>query len=155
MQLHLLQSQQTRLSAYGVSHVVDIHCHCLPGLDDGPGTMDQAVALCRALAGDGVTSVIATPHQLGRYDLINSASRIREAITELRDALASAQIPLSVWPGGDVRIDERILELIDRDQVLTLADAGRYVLLELPHDILVDPVPLIAMLSAAELMPLG
>ena len=44
----------------------DLHCHCLPGIDDGPATPAAALDLCRALTDDGITTVIATPHQLGR-----------------------------------------------------------------------------------------
>ena len=40
---------------------MDVHCHCLPGLDDGPQTAEAALALCRALVADGVTAVCATP----------------------------------------------------------------------------------------------
>ena len=46
--------------------MVDVHCHILPGVDDGPATLEDSLALCRALLRDGVTTAIATPRQLGR-----------------------------------------------------------------------------------------
>ena len=46
---------------------VDMHCHCLPCLDDGPASADEAVALCGLLVADNVRTVVATPHQLGRF----------------------------------------------------------------------------------------
>ena len=58
----------------------DIHCHCLPGLDDGPATMAQALDLCRMLVEDRVATVIATPHVLGRYENRNDTGTIRRAL---------------------------------------------------------------------------
>jgi hypothetical protein len=80
--------QMRRLDEFNTTRSVDIHCHCLPGLDDGPATMSEALALCEALVADGITTVIATPHQLGRYDRLNSASQVREAVATLCAAIA-------------------------------------------------------------------
>ena len=54
----------------------DIHCHCLCDIDDGPETLSDSLDLCKALVDDGITSVIATPHQLGRYGEFNDADKI-------------------------------------------------------------------------------
>lgn len=124
-------------------HYVDIHCHCLPDIDDGPATMSESLALCRALVNEGITTAIATPHQLGRFSECNEAAQIREAVSALNEELKSNNIALSVVPGSDVRVDERICQLLEEDKVLTLADGGKYILLELPHEILIDIEPLL------------
>lgn len=139
--------QLARLDAWGVPRSVDVHCHCLPGLDDGPETMDDALDLCRALVNDGITTAVASPHQLGVYDGYNTAELIRETIPQLVEALAAAGIPLEIFPGADVRVDERLAKLVDRDEVLTVADGRRHLLLELPHQMFVDPLPVIRELS--------
>jgi protein-tyrosine phosphatase len=131
--------QRKRLARFGVSRCVDIHCHCLPGLDDGPGTREEALALCRKIVADGVTTTIATPHQFGRYSRTNSAAKIRRAVDALAADLQRENIPLEVFPGADVRIDERLLKLLEADEALTVADRGHYLLLELPHEVFVDP----------------
>ncbi|HZL37424.1 MAG TPA: CpsB/CapC family capsule biosynthesis tyrosine phosphatase [Tepidisphaeraceae bacterium] len=141
------QPQQTRLTRFESEQSVDIHCHCLPGLDDGPATLAEAVTLCRALVGDGITAVIATPHQFGRYDRTNPADRIRAAAVVLREKLAGENVPLTVHVGADVRLDERLMQLLDADEILTLADSGKHILLELPHDSFIDPLMLIDRLS--------
>ena len=127
---------------------VDIHCHCLAGMDDGPATQAEAIALCRKLVDDDVNTVVATPHQLGRFSQCNDGRHIRYETDVLNDLMRSHNIPLRVLPGGDVRVDERICELLAAKEVLTLADAGRYVLLELPHEIFIDIEPLLVELSA-------
>ena len=138
--------QQRRLDEYGAPRSVDIHCHCLPGLDDGPRSLNEAVALCESLVVDGITTVIATPHQLGRYDRLNSAEEIYEAVTQLSAELDERRIPLEIVPGGDVRVDERLPKLLDAGEVGTAADAGCHLLLELPHELYVDPLAIIDML---------
>ena len=127
---------------------VDIHCHCLPGLDDGPATMSESLALCRALVDEGTTTVIATPHQLGRFSECNEAAQIKEAVLSLNEELKSNAIALRVVPGADVRVDERICRLLEEDKVLTLADGGKYILLELPHEVFIDIEPLLADLAS-------
>lgn len=146
-------AQRLRLEWFGAAQSVDIHCHCLPGVDDGPATLDDAVALCRALVADGITTAIATPHQLGRYDRRNAGAEIRAAVAALREALARLAVPLAVVPGADVRVDERLPELLDAGHVLTLGDTGKYVLLELPHETYIDPLPLIRLLVARGIRP--
>jgi protein-tyrosine phosphatase len=146
--------QRLRVEWFGATQSVDIHCHCLPGVDDGPATLDDAVALCRALVADGITTAIATPHQLGRYDRRNSGPEVRAAVEKLREALARLGVPLAVLPGADVRVDERLPALLDAGHVLTLGDTGKYVLLELPHETYIDPLPLIRLLVARGIRPL-
>lgn len=132
-------------------HYVDIHCHCLPGIDDGPETLRESLSLCRALFDDGITNIIATPHQLGRFSDCNEAGQIREQVAILNQELESNGISLNVVPGGDVRVDERMCKLIEDDKVLTLADNGKYILLELPHEIFIDIEPLLVELSTLDI----
>ena len=127
----------------------DVHCHCLPGLDDGPSDVSGSLTLCRALAADGIATVVATPHQLGRYDGLYDAQTIRQAVAQLNGLLTDARVPLKVLPGADIRIDERITDLVRSDEILTVADGGRYLLLELPHEVFIDPEMLLAGLVEA------
>lgn len=130
------------------NNFVDIHCHCLPLVDDGPSTQSDSLALCQALVDDGITTVIATPHQLGRYNGDNESQRIRDEVCVLNLALQSNKIALSIVAGGDVRVDERICQLLDSDKILTLADGGKYLLLELPQETFIDIEPLLIELSS-------
>jgi protein-tyrosine phosphatase len=126
----------------------DIHCHCLPGLDDGPKDLDEAVLLCQRLIEENISTVIATPHLLGRYDDCSNATQIRKACSDLEEVLSSKGIELDILPGAEVRIDERIHQLLDSDEILTLADAGRYILLEFPHEVFLNIEPLLSDLAS-------
>jgi protein-tyrosine phosphatase len=126
----------------------DVHCHCLAGLDDGPAGRIETLALCRSLAADGIETVVATPHQLGRYEGRYDAGAIRRAVAELNGRLQETRIALTVLPGADVRLDERIPQLVRSDALLTVADGRRYLLLELPHEVFIDPGALLPELAS-------
>jgi protein-tyrosine phosphatase len=143
----LASMQQARLERFAATRAVDVHCHVLPDVDDGPRDLTEALAVCRALVHDGITDVIATPHQLGRWDGTNHASAIRAAVTEMQSRLDVAKIPLTLHPGGEVRLDERIPQLLGAGKILTLADMGMYLLLELPQGLSIEPSLLIPYLT--------
>ena len=80
--------------------MIDLHCHILPGIDDGPQTMDQAIAMARAHVAAGVSVVVATPHVSARYP--NSAAGIAEGVAALNAELATHGVPLDVRAGAEV-----------------------------------------------------
>src|SRR5690242_20395363 len=116
------------------SSFVDIHCHLLPGIDDGAKNWDDTLAMARMAVSDGTSTIICTPHQLGSFSH-NEGDAIRNLVTEARERLAAEQIPLNVLPGADVRIEPGMVESIHRGEVLSLGDYKRHVLLELPHEL--------------------
>ena len=150
IQREIGDGQSIKSRGRGAELALDIHCHCLPGVDDGPATRAESMDLCRALVDDGIGTVIASPHQLGRYDGRNSGPAVREAADALGAALAERNIPLQVLPGAEVRMDERIGRLIRSGEVLTLADSA-VLLLELPPENYIDPLPLIRWLAKQEI----
>jgi protein-tyrosine phosphatase len=140
---NVFDAQDSRLKGRGRQPFTDIHCHCLAGLDDGPATMAESLALCRRLVAEGIATVVATPHQLGRFEGCNGTARVREAVCSLNEELTNNSIALKVVPGGEVRVDGRVCQLLEADKILTLADGGRYILLELPHEVFIDIEPLL------------
>lgn len=129
--------------------LADIHCHCLCGFDDGPGTMEESIALCATQAAGGITDVVATPHQLGRYDGRNSVASIREGVASLNAALTVQEIPVRVWAGAEIRLDERIGKLLAQGALMTVGDSTTHILVDLPTDTFVDVRPLLLDLRAA------
>ncbi|MBE0534677.1 MAG: hypothetical protein IH624_03345 [Phycisphaerae bacterium] len=134
-----------------MAEYIDIHCHCLPGLDDGPADEAGSLDLCRALVADGVSTVIATPHQLGRYEDACRVDAVRAAVDHLNVLLVDAGIHLRVLAGGEVRLDERIGGLLRANKISTLADRGRWLLLELPSQCFIDITPLIEQLASSQI----
>jgi len=143
----LVQHQHPLLKRFDANVCVDLHCHCLPGLDDGPQNLEEALSLCGVLVSQGITTVIATPHQLGRFDGCFDADDIRRATLRLNAALQGHGIPLSILPGSEIRVDERIYALLKQGHLLTMGDQGRFILLELPYDQYFNIDPLLAQIS--------
>lgn len=113
---------------------VDMHCHLLPGVDDGPRDWDEALLMAQQAAADGIDTIIATPHHLGAYQT-NDGRTIRARTARLQEFLNQRNVDLRVLPGAEVRVEPDLVERIRGGQILTLADRGRYVLLELPHEV--------------------
>ena len=111
----------------------DIHCHVVPAIDDGAANLAESIAMVRMVGKDSTTSLIATPHQLGTNSHV-SAEIIRDGVRNLQTAIDKEELPVTVRPGADIRIDPELPKLLKQGEVLTLADRGKHVLLELPHD---------------------
>jgi protein-tyrosine phosphatase len=77
---------------------VDLHCHLLPGVDDGPATMEQTVAYAAAAAAAGTGTIVATPH----VELVD-IMELPDRVDEVRGALADAGIGLDVRCGGEIK----------------------------------------------------
>ena len=113
---------------------VDIHCHLVPGIDDGAQSWEQSLLMAAMAAADGIQTIVVTPHQLGNF-AHNSGQAIRARTSELQQFLDNHGVPLRVLPGADVRIEPGMVEKLRSGEVLTLADRSKHVLLELPHEL--------------------
>jgi protein-tyrosine phosphatase len=130
------------------SGFVDIHCHLLPGIDDGAKSWEESLAMARMAVADGIGTIVVTPHQLGSF-AHNHGEAIRERTEELAQMLAKHEIPLSVLPGADVRVESGMIALVRQGEVLSLADHRRHILLELPHELYFPLDRLLVELNAA------
>jgi protein-tyrosine phosphatase len=136
--------------------VIDLHCHYLPGIDDGAQTLDESLELARAAVAAGIKTAVLTPHvHPGRYE--NTASSIRTLCAAFQRVLTHRQIPLEIRCGGEVRVSADILPMIDRDEIpfLGVLDGYRVLLLEFPHSHLtLGADKLVSWLLARRIRPL-
>lgn len=109
--------------------MIDTHLHILPGVDDGPETIDEALALARVLVQEGVHSAIATPHYNDEFPR-RSAAEIQARVHDLQFVLDRQGIPLRLFAGHEVLIKPGLVEDIQSGRVATL-NGSRYLLLEL------------------------
>jgi protein-tyrosine phosphatase len=130
-----------------VSKFADIHCHLLPGIDDGSKNWDDSLTMARQAVAEGISIAVMTPHQLGNYTATRGQS-IRDLTDQFQRRLVEHGIPLQVLPGADVRIDNDMIERLQSGDCLTIGDSGRYVLLELPHEIYIPLEPVLERLHA-------
>lgn len=111
--------------------IVDIHNHILPGIDDGPKLMEEALLLVKNAEANGVTHIIATPHLNDKY--YTNALVIKEAVDELRRAISLNQLPIEVLLGQEIHF-YNAMNVDKTNEFVTLGDNGNYLLLELPND---------------------
>jgi protein-tyrosine phosphatase len=114
--------------------LIDLHCHLLPGIDDGSKSLAMSLDMARLACADGITTVACTPHILPTvYD--NKGPEIKAAVTSLQQALTSAGIPLRLLSGADVHMVPDLLSGLNEGRILTLG-GSRYLLLEPPHQVM-------------------
>ncbi len=118
-----------------VKSMIDVHVHLLAGLDDGPGSVEESVALASLLVKQGVTTAVATVHNYeGAYEA--SADAIRRAATDLQAVLDEMQVPLEIVPAMEIQLREGVADKLRQGELMTIGDRGAFVLVELPfHDI--------------------
>lgn len=109
--------------------VIDLHCHILPGIDDGPASLGASLAMARAQVAAGVTTVVATPHVSWNYG--NGAGSIAPATDALQAAITAADIPLRVLPGAEVALT-RAVDLSAAQLAALRLGASPWLLLEPP-----------------------
>jgi protein-tyrosine phosphatase len=111
--------------------MIDLHCHMLPGIDDGAPDLEVALAMARCAYGDGIRTVACTPHIYpGMYE--NTRASIELAIEAFRQVLAEEGIELELAVGADTHLAPDLVQGIRSGRVPTLA-GSRYLLLEPPH----------------------
>jgi len=114
--------------------VIDLHCHLLPQLDDGPADLTEALQMCRRAVADGITHAITTPHiHPGRWD--NNAASISSAVAQLRHSLSAQDIPLQLGFAGEVRLSDQLPGQVQRGEIPFYGEHEGYrvMLLEFPH----------------------
>ena len=113
--------------------MVDLHCHLLPGIDDGSKSMEISLRLAREATENGVTHALLTPHHMNGHYVNHKRDVIRET-KEFQKQINAHNIPLKVFPGQEVRINGQLLEALDKNDILFADTAGKYMMLEFPDD---------------------
>jgi protein-tyrosine phosphatase len=136
--------------------MIDLHCHILYGLDDGPATIEESVQMCRMGYADGVRTVVATPHTLNesyqndRLTILSKVQELKEALKQcglrnsefgvenlrseisFHSALRTPHSEFEVLPGSDVHFCNELLSRLDQGWVTTVGDGKRFLIIELP-----------------------
>lgn len=109
---------------------VDIHCHILPGLDDGPATLDESLAMARLYTAQGVRYIVATPHYIYGTAWASSRQTVMQAIRHLQQRFDAEQIALTIFPGMEIACSSRTTHLLAQGELLSLGGNDRAFLLE-------------------------
>lgn len=110
--------------------MIDIHCHILPGIDDGAVTEADSLAMAREAVQQGIHTIIATPHHKnGKYD--NTKGSIKKSVEVLSELLVNEDVPLTLLAGQEIRINGDMIDDIEKDELLSL-NSSKYMFVEFP-----------------------
>ena len=112
--------------------MIDLHCHILPGIDDGSPTLETSLELARQAIADGITHIVATPHFRYPIDFAAQLVARTRAAEQLRKALTEANMPLTIACGGEFQVDETPFETLRRFPEMCYPTQPRAALIELP-----------------------
>lgn len=125
---------KTRSRAQGPDPVlIDLHCHLLPGIDDGAPDLETSLEMARIAVADGITTIACTPHIYpGLYE--NNGPDILRRVAALQEDLDCAGIPLTLTAGCDAHLTPTMVAELDSGHIPTIA-GSRYFLFEPPHHV--------------------
>jgi protein-tyrosine phosphatase len=115
----------------GGSMVIDIHCHILAKMDDGPDWLEESIHMLYAAVEEGIDTIVATPHHLkGNFD--NSSKVIVKSVNVLNDLILAEGLPITILPGQETRINGEMVNQLKAGEILLINKTSPYVFIELP-----------------------
>lgn len=116
--------------------MIDIHCHVLPGIDDGSQDLDMSLEMLGIAEENNTTKIIATPHYYrGNYE--NKFKDVLGYVENLNAKIKSKGINIEIFPGQEVFVDKYTLDAYKQGSIHCL-NASKYMLIEFPMDVLPD-----------------
>lgn len=113
--------------------MIDLHCHLLPGVDDGSANLETSLRLAQEAVTNGVDYALLTPHHMnGVY--VNHRADVIKQTQAFQDKLTKHGIKLTVFPGQEVRINGDLLTALDQNDILFADEGNHYLMLEFPDD---------------------
>ena len=114
--------------------MIDLHCHILPGLDDGSESSSMTVEMARLAVKTGTTDIVCTPHcRSSDRTLPRRIDEICQLTSRMNLLLRECGVELNLYPGMELLCRDGLLELLESEDVLTLA-GSRYLLIEFDFD---------------------
>jgi len=110
--------------------MVDIHSHILPYIDDGAETLEEAVAMAELAADSGINHIVTSSH--GNY-YSYSLDEYNESFNKFQEILKEKKIPVTLYPGMEIFLDEYAIQLIKQNRLLSL-NKTNYILVEFPFE---------------------
>lgn len=110
--------------------MVDIHSHILPSLDDGAESREEALSMAAVAAQSGINHIVASSH--GNY-YPYTIEEYKEQFQTLQTELKARSIPVTLYPGMEIFMDEQTIPLLEANQLLTINNTN-YLLIEFPFE---------------------
>jgi len=114
--------------------MIDLHCHILPGLDDGAETIEEAMEMARVAERDGIKTIVATPHFFRGDVSSGDLGSIEEKRRALNEVLQENEIHVEVKSGAEVHISHNLLDAVRNSRASLVLNGSSYMFIEFPRD---------------------
>ena len=111
--------------------MIDLHCHVLPGLDDGARLLEETLDMARSAVKNNIDTIVATPHTLnGFFD--NNWENVVSLTSTVQKAFDAEDIAITLYPAMEAQVCPELFDALEKGQAATINDNSRYMLLEFP-----------------------
>lgn len=110
--------------------IVDVHCHILPGVDDGSRSMEETINMLRLAQTEGITDMICTPHYKEGHHTI-SPEQVSDYISQINEKEKENGIAVRLFPGEEIYYFSGIDDAFDNHEITPMPD-GEHILVEFP-----------------------
>jgi protein-tyrosine phosphatase len=110
-------------------HLIDIHTHLIPNVDDGADSIEETLRLAQAAVDEGISHTVLTPHH-NRFWVTNEKDTVLKDTERVRRAIQKANIPLTVSPGQEIRMNDEFIDELLAGNYLSIDAGGKYYLVE-------------------------
>ncbi len=114
--------------------MIDLHCHILPGLDDGSPDMEVSLAMARMAVADGITDIVATPHLFRDASNVTDPALVGKRRKDLQSRIEQEGLPLKVHAGVEIRFSHNLLDEIKKHRANLVLAGSSYLFIEFPFD---------------------
>lgn len=114
--------------------MIDLHCHILPGLDDGAQTMDEALEMARIAEKDGIEKIAATPHLFRNNFIFKDFGVVEKKRQKFSQALKKNNIHIEVLAGAEVHISHNLIDEIKKNRKYLVLGQSSYMFVEFPSE---------------------
>jgi protein-tyrosine phosphatase len=109
--------------------MIDLHCHVLPGIDDGSRLLEETLSMARTAVQNNINTIVATPHTLNGF-FVNKWENVVSLTSTVQKALDAENIPITLYPGMEAQICPELFDALVKGNAATINDNSRYLLLE-------------------------
>lgn len=114
--------------------MIDLHCHILPGLDDGAKDLEEALEMARIAQKDGIEKIVATPHLFREDYRYEDFGKVRDKLERLNRLLRKNKIDVEILLGAEVHISHDLVEKVRKNREMLVLNGSSYMFVEFPSD---------------------
>lgn len=114
-----------------MDNMIDIHSHILYGIDDGSKTIEESIQILKRCEQEGIKKIVLTPHYMENTSYNKNNKEKIKLFNNLKEEINKQNINIDLYLGNEVYVNENILELIEKEEILTINNS-KYLLIEFP-----------------------